>query len=182
MIPKILFQTLADRDNADFVEANAPFLCQNAKAWLGNGYYFWDTFIENAHWWGEQVHFRKYIICKFRCDFDDNCFDLVGNTEHMLAFGALLNELQQKLKIDLDNTTVRKILELFKKNIGFDFEAIRVSGINSKSGSNYIYRLKFNPDKPQYLDYKPAIQICIFTKNGLNLRDCEIVYPEEYVL
>ncbi|HLO91988.1 MAG TPA: hypothetical protein VK172_12565 [Lentimicrobium sp.] len=181
MAQKVLFQTLADRDNADFVEENAPFICENAKAWLGNGYYFWDTFIENAHWWGEQVHSGKYIICKFRCDFDDRCFDLVGNTEHMQALDLVIREMQRKLKIDLDTTTVRRILEFFKQKIGFDFEAIRVSGINSKSGSNYIFRLKFNYDKPQYLDYKPAIQICIYTKKGLNLRNCKIVHPEEYV-
>lgn len=182
MVPKVLFQTLADKDNPDYVEENAPFLCQKVNAWLGDGYYFWDTFIENAHWWGEKVHSGNYIICKFHCDFDDKCFDLVGNTEHLMAFHTIIKEMQRRDKIDVEKTSVRKILEFFNQKIGFEYEAIRVSGINSKSGTDYIHRLKFNPDKPQYLDYKPAIQVCIFTKTGLNLRNCKIVYPKEYVV
>ena len=40
----------------------------------------------------------------------------------------------------------------------------------------------FELSKPQYLDYKPAIQICIYEKTGLNLRDTKIVYPDAYNL
>jgi hypothetical protein len=30
---------------------NAPIKCISDKAWLGDGYYFWES-IEDAHWWG----------------------------------------------------------------------------------------------------------------------------------
>lgn len=45
---RILYQTVEDRNNPDDVEQHGPFLCTNKMAWLGHGYYFWDTFINLA--------------------------------------------------------------------------------------------------------------------------------------
>ena len=49
---RIIYQTVEDRGNPDYVEQHGPFICTNKNAWLGEGYYFWDTIIELAHWWG----------------------------------------------------------------------------------------------------------------------------------
>ena len=54
MISTILYQTVDDRRNIKYVLENAPFKCTRNDAWLGEGYYFWDTFINFAHWWGEK--------------------------------------------------------------------------------------------------------------------------------
>jgi hypothetical protein len=184
---KLLYQTLEDRGNPDEISANAPFPCHWENTWLGDGFYFWDTFIENAHWWGEVRYKKKHVICQAVCDVNDQkCFDLVGDTDHMIQFQGAIEKLKQEGLLD-ENTTVARVIHFLKdQSVSFPFEAIRVYGIKSISEyseayKDYRYRLIFEIDKPQYLDYKPAIQLCIFKKNGLNLRDVEIVYPDEYI-
>lgn len=183
---KILYQTLKDKGNPDYIEENAPFICRWGNAWLGDGYYFWDTFIENAHWWGKVRHGDSYIICKAVCDFNsEECFDLVGDTEHMQDFAQSVEFLKSK-KIITENTTVARIITFLKEKVpDFNFQAIRVYGIKSISDhkeeyKKYKHRLIFEVSKPQYLDYKPAIQLCLFKKNSLNLRNIKIEFPDEY--
>lgn len=183
---KTLYQTLKDKNGPDYIEDNAPFKCKWENAWLGEGYYFWDTFIENAHWWGKVRHGQSYVICKAECDFDiDLCYDLVGNTEHMLDFDKSI-QLMKSQKLFDKNTTVSRIINFLQKKVaGFRFEAIRVYGIKSISEhreeyEKYKHRLIFEVSKPQYLDYKPAIQLCLFNKNSLNLRNLKIEFPDEY--
>ena len=185
---KTLYQTLKDKGNPDYVEDNAPFICNWSNSWLGDGYYFWDTFIENAHWWGKVRHGDSYIICKAECDFNSElCFDLVGDTEHMLDFEDSIKFLKSK-KLVNDDTTVARIITFLKDKIAdFKYEAIRVYGIKSISDhkeeyQKYKHRLIFEVSKPQYLDYKPAIQLCLFKKNSLNLRNINIDFPDEYNL
>ena len=184
---KTLHQTLADRGNPDEVELRGPFKCNWSNTWLGEGYYFWDTFIENAHWWGKVRYNDAYIICEAHCDVDSsNCFDLVGDTDHMNYFTDSLNYLKDQSLID-NKTTFARVLSFIKSKIpGFKFQAVRVYGIKSISDHNEDYakfrhRIMFEPAKPQYLDYKPPIQICIFEKSGLNLRNFKIVHPDEYI-
>lgn len=189
MKSKVLYQTLKDKGNPEYVLENGPFPCNWDNTWLGEGFYFWDTFVENAHWWGEVRHKNKYMICQTICDFDtEKCFDLVGDTDHMTDFSNSIEFLKDQNIINItQETTVARILEFIKTKIGFDYEAIRVYGIKSISEykeeyQKYRFRLIFEILKPQFLDYKPAIQICIFKKNGLNRRDLTIIYPDEYNL
>lgn len=182
---KKLYQTLEDRGNIDYIEDHAPFPCNWPNTWLGNGYYFWDTFIENAHWWGNMRYTTKgkdYVICSFLCDFDNiTCYDLVGETEHMSDFDLALQQLKKEKKLT-EKTTVTRVLNYLKNTGSFKFEAIRVYGIRSISENQHEFRhrLIFEVGKPQYLDIKPAIQICIFKKRGLNLRNLKIEFPDEY--
>lgn len=184
---KVLYQTLKDKGNPEYVLENAPFSCNWDNTWLGEGFYFWDTFVENAHWWGEVRHKNKYIICQTICDFDtDSCFDLVGDTDHMTDFSNSIEFLKEQ-EIITPETTVARILEFIKTKIGFNYQAIRVYGIKSISDykeeyQKYRFRLIFELSRPQFLDFKPAIQICIFEKNGLNRRDLSIIFPDEYNL
>ncbi len=56
---KIVYQTLEDRfTDLDKLEREGPYICSWENSWLGDGYYFWEAFIENAHWWGREI--RKY--------------------------------------------------------------------------------------------------------------------------
>lgn len=162
-------------------------MCKWDNAWLGKGYYFWDSFMSNAHWWGKMRYNAKYIICQAYCDFgEDKCFDLVGSTEHMSMFSDCVDLMEEKGLIT-DRTTVTRVLNyMIEKLQIFKHEAIRAYGINSISQyepeyAEFIYRLKFEIKKPQYLDIRPAIQLCIFSKKGLNLREYKIVFPDEYI-
>jgi hypothetical protein len=105
----------------------------------------------------------------------------------MLDFSNSIEFLKSKNLIN-DETTVSRILSHLKNKVpGFNYQAIRAYGIKSISEykeeyQKYRHRLIFELSKPQYLDYKPAIQLCIFKKNGLNLRNIKIEFPDEYNL
>ncbi len=182
MATKTVYQTLEDREtDLDKLELNGPYPCDWKNSWLGDGYYFWDTFIQNAHWWGSEIRMYQngYIICEAKCDFNDSeCFDLVGNTEHLKRFLETYEFLKSE-KLANSNTTVRRILDYLRKNRkGFMFSAIRATGNKSKSlNSIYSFNLIFENNKTPYLDLIPPIQICFFSKKSLNLRDYKIVFP-----
>ncbi len=186
MTTKKLYQTLEDRnDDLDRLESNGPYPCDWENSWLGDGFYFWDSFIDNAHWWGKEI--RKYpngyIICEAICDYNDiTCCDLVGNTEHLLMFYNTYKLLESKGIAD-ETTTVKRLIHYLKDDIKvFNFEAIRVHGIRSKNyNSSFGLTLNFENKKPSYLDFIPAIQICLYSKKSLNLRNYKIVYPDNYI-
>ncbi len=197
MIVKKVYQTLENRvknydeltkmDLLTQLEENGPYPCQWENTWLGDGFYFWDTFIDNAHWWGESRNYPKgYIICEAVCDYDyssNACLDLVGNTEHIEAFRKAFNWLKKK-GLANEHTTVKRIIHFLKDTSEtFPIDAVRVDGRKSKSyNSPYNFTLKFeeNGNLPAYFDGSPTIQICFFKKNSLNLRDFKIIYPDEY--
>ena len=179
---KSVFQTLEDRNNPKEIETLGPFECSRKNAWLGRGYYFWDSFIENAHWWGDKGYKGKYVICEAKCEFgDDRCFDLVGQTNHMAAFAEAKKLLEESVLLNED-TTVARVIEFLRSQLRtFDFEAIRAYPIESKSAkSNYAETTIFIRGNLAYLDTKPAIQICFMRKDSLNLKHFRIVYPEKY--
>lgn len=184
MKQKVIYQTLENRGNPEEIEQNGPFKCHWENTWLGIGYYFWDTFIENAHWWGNNRGYKNgYVICKANCSYDvSNCFDLVGNTEHILKFRDSFLLMKKQGLINKD-TTVARVLQFIRQDIKiFIFEAIRINGIHSKEKfDKYSLVVHFEKGKIQYFDSLPAIQICIFKKNGLNLKNYHIVYPEDYI-
>ena len=168
------YQTLENRNNPDQIEEQGPFLCNRKSAWLGEGYYFWDSFIENAHWWGLEGYKNNYVICESTFELDeDKCFNLVDNPEHLKLF-----EFTKKALIEqqIHNLIVPRVIEFLKQRENFKYEAIRANGINSKNE----YRTSFVINGHQYLESFPAIQICFLTKNALNRKGFKIVYPEEY--
>lgn len=178
-----IYQTLKDKENPDEVENNGPYPCNWKNAWLGDGYYFWDTFIENAHWWGKSHCGNCYMICEAIVDLDEtNCFDLVGNTNHLIEFEDSVDYMKEKGLLKEDTTVSRVLKFMQNKNVFANYKAIRAYGINSKSkDTKPNYRMIFQPYREyQYLPYKPEIQLCILKFNGLNFREFKIVYPDIY--
>lgn len=182
-----MYQTLEDRGNPEFIEAEGPFACYWENTWLGDGFYFWDSFINNAHWWGKKRYKKVgYVICQATCDYDTTrCFDLVGEIDHLQMFYGHVTMMEQ-MQIVNEKTTVAQVLSFIKDhNADFIFEAVRVYGINSISERNsankgFIFRMTFETGKYQFLDMRPPIQICIFQRDGLGLRNFQIIYPETY--
>jgi hypothetical protein len=182
---KTVYQTLEDRNNPDDIENHGPYRCKRPGAWLGNGYYFWDTFIDNAHWWGREggTFANGYIICSAECDYNTNdCYDLVGETDHILDFVQSM-ELMKTKNLITSETTVARVIKYIKDDIKkFKYTAIRIYGVNSKRKDSPLNKtLLFSYQKPQCLDLRPPIQICFYERNSLNLRDYTIIYPEEYI-
>lgn len=129
------YHTLEDRDNADEVEANGPFICTRKTAWLGDGYYFWDSDLELAHEWGRigyQLRGKQYLICQGEILCDDFIFDLVGDVLHQKEFLAMMDLLLEQLP---DNAEVRMVdvLDFLRSNEVFPYNAIRAADNYSKS-------------------------------------------------
>lgn len=184
MARKIIYQTLQDWDNAPMVRQEAPFICTSEDAWLGNGYYFWDTFEKIAHWWGKSQHNDQYIICRGECDFKRQyCLDLHGEPEDMALFMSIADVMESEGLLD-DKTTVCEVL-MYMYYLGiFDYQAVRVVGVHSvnpKRWTDYSYRLIFDPETKHFIELLPAIQICFYEKSCMELKGFDIIYPEKYV-
>ncbi|MDP3441813.1 MAG: hypothetical protein Q8T08_03040 [Ignavibacteria bacterium] len=186
MTTKTVYQTLEDRNtDLDKLEFKGPYPCHWENSWLGDGYYFWDTFLRNAHWWGKEIrNYRKgYIICEAICDYNDtDCFDLVGNTNHMELLQETYEFLESKGLVN-KNTKVKRLIRYLREDMKvFKYEAVRAYGIRSKNfNSRFNFSLSFEDNRPGYLDLSPAIQICFYSKKSLNLRNYKIVFPDEYI-
>ncbi len=176
---RILYQTVEDRDNPDEVEQNGPFMCTNSNAWLGHGFYFWDSFISHAHWWGRLVYaVDRYMICQTSCDGDlKEVYDLVGKPELFAEIEQSANII--KARTNAKTIFVAEVLEFLKKHTSFlkYYKAIRVYPIETMPNADF--RIKFNYKNHAYLDTRPAIQFCIWDKSILNSK-YHIVYPDTY--
>jgi hypothetical protein len=185
LVTRTAYQTLENKENRDFVERCGPFPCNRKNAWLGTGYYFWDSFIENAHWWGKDGanYSNGYFICKALFDLNELCFNLIDNHDHLKMFNDS-KQLMTEQKLYIQNqTTVARIIEHLKSTLKiFNYEAVRAYGINSLAyNSTFSNRTIFDArHNTKYLDSTPAIQICFYTKESLNLRNYTLIYPPEY--
>lgn len=174
-----LFQTLEDRCNVDEIENNGPFKCSNNQAWLGAGYYYWDTFIENAQWWGRTIYQENnYVIAKSFINFKENELYDLDNAEVLKAFteySSLLKESYPQKKLS-PATVIKHMID----HTNFEYKAIRARGTSlSYSKENHINnRLAFT--NSVFLDMNPKIQICIRDKNVIGLDNFKVIYPDTY--
>lgn len=176
---KVLYQTLMDRDNIDYVEKHGPFLCNAKNAWLGNGYYYWDTFIEYAKWWGKTRYSREgFIICESKVDFRRvNVLDL-DDPEVLMDIFDIENEWYARRK---ERPKVPQIIEFLKNNTSFNYQAIRAR-VQGATNDFFLtnYKMNFIPHHSAYLDLMPQIQVCILDKKIIGEDNFHIVYPPEY--
>ena len=114
-----IYQTLEDRQNYGEVEEHGPYFCYaregNGKPksgvkepWLGEGYYFWDTRIADAKWWGNIVYRQKgYIICHTTYDQHSHLlYDLVGDMKQFDEFVACAEFIKAKLNTSIVSFSV----------------------------------------------------------------------------
>ena len=175
-----IYQTIQDTGNPDKIEQDGPIFCSANDAWLGKGYYFWESNISNAHWWGKEHLRGNYIICSANYEKDSNCFDLIDNPIHRKLMEGAIDEMQDKGLYINGQTTVARIIS-FLRGIGvFKFSSTRAYAIGCRrANSDYDNRIKFNQNNIAYLDLRPLYQICFYTKTVIN--DYKIVYPDYYV-
>lgn len=181
-----LYQTLEDRENPEKIEAEGPFLCRHKGAWLSEGYYFWDTHIELSHWWGETNYKQKgYVICRAYAILDETCWDLHGNGNHLLEFEKVCMEMINQGIAKSETLLVPNVIAFLRKTGKFPYKAVRALGVSSispnQSIEGLVYRLKFVETNKTFLDLRPAIQLCLFEKRGMSLKDYFIVFPDNYV-
>lgn len=179
MQKKTLYQTVEDRDNPDEIEEKGPFACKRSNAWLGEGYYFWDTFIELAHWWGESSYKGNYVICQSFCDKESSAtYDLYDDLDLLRDFRSLKENLENQ--DPRREIMVKDVIHFLKYHSDFtsEYKAIRANAVNCWRD---VPAMKFASGKSAYLELCPPIQICVIDKSYLLDGKYEIVYPEKYV-
>lgn len=186
----IIFQTIKDKGNPRELEHSGPIHCDSEDAWLGPGHYFWHGHIELGHWWG-RVHVKgQYMICRAHCNIEPDCWDLHDNPEHRDQFidamkqSKKLNELAKKYGKEVDDEVlVSKVILWIKKQDFFKFNAIRAYGVNSMNKTaRGAKRVAVEHDSEiKYIDLMPAVQLCLFEKTSLNLKNFKVVYPTSHI-
>lgn len=167
-----IYQTLEDRDNDEEVQAHGPYWCDLYEAdgkkkegikepWLGAGYYFWDTLIEDAHWWGRTIYPKKgYIVCQSQYDsHSPHLFDLVGNVSHSREFVDCVAVMKSNGKGQ--KRSFPQVLAYLKQHADFRYKAIRARPHPLKFVSANIYF----PGGQMELEKLDKVQICFFDKS-----------------
>lgn len=181
-----LFQTLEDRRNPEEILKQGPFKCERQSAWLGHGFYFWDSHIELGHWWGESVYQKigkEYIITTCTIDdCSDELWDLVGIGKHRIEFRLFAQKLEEEFKNK--KVTVPNLITYLLRYKLITYKGIRVlpeKSVKNQFHDRYTYsKLKFIDKSIATLDLIPPIQVCLFQKKCLNLHNYCIVYPDYY--
>lgn len=160
-----LYQTIANK-NRHNVESIAPFQCSKSTAWLGKGYYFWDTFIELAKEWGERVYRNNYIICKTYATYsEEEILDFVGNTTQILDLKNITLRLEKTYQTKL---TIPFVINYIRKTPHFSYKAIRI--LSQETFSNLTsYKRFFREGKNACFNLCPSIQWCVIDKSILKL-------------
>lgn len=167
------YQTLEDRDNIDEVELSGPYPCTRKGAWLGYGYYFWDTNIDWAHHWGNSSYSGNYFIGKCSIDIANKCFDLFGSVNCQNEFSETVNVMLESNKIkDISTVLVANVIEFLKKHHIFDYNSIRCA--DEHSFKKYYYK---NNSK-EYMRINQRVQICVINKKDVILQTFKVIYPE----
>lgn len=182
-----IYQTLEDRQNYSEIENNGPYFCSEKdkngllkkgvkEPWLGEGYYFGDTRIEDAQWWGITVYGRKgYVVCHTIYDqHSPFLYDLVGDVSLFDEFIACAEFIKQKLKKNI--ITFPVVLRYLKDKANFNYKAIRVWPYPNKIEKTSV---KF-PDYRMELAKANKIQICFFDKTLLT-KPYRIVFKQSFL-
>lgn len=178
-----VYQTLENRNNPQEVLQNGPFLGNKKIAWLGIGYYFWESFVNNAHWWGDNFYKKNgYIICESSyIKEQDSCFDLYDNHEHLAILKSTIELLSKKGLYIKDKTTVARIIEYLRNIDSFPYKATRAKGEGVRSRlSSFGDTLSFQEGLPAYLELSPPIQVCFYDTSLLAMSQYRIIYPDLY--
>ncbi len=174
-----LYQTLEDRSNIDYVEENGPFICRRSSAWLGIGYYYWDTFVDNAHLWGEKIYKKNnkdYIICLSRVVFNSSDVYNLEDSNTLFEFKVLEQKLSDVYPDK--NITVAVVLAQLKQSQDFVYKAIKARALDDMSSSKQ--KIPFMKNHKAYLDTCPHIKVCIIDKTFIGESNFKVIYPSVY--
>lgn len=179
-----IYQTLEDRQNPEKIRTEGPFPCTRNDAWLGKGYYFWESFIENARWWGENSYKNGYVISQaIYINDEEECFNLIDNYNHIRSYIKATELMEEKGLYVEHVTTVSRVIQFLRDIRIFSYNAARAKAENCKSCKSKFSRTTiFSQNSRCYLDALPPIQVCFYTKKSpLDLSNYKIVYPKDYV-
>lgn len=169
-----IYQTLEDRGNREEVAIHGPYLCRSVdekgekksgtrEPWMGEGYYFWDTRIEDAKWWGDEIYGdSRYIIG--RTTFDEQSgllFDTVGRMADLDDFLKCIRLLRDTYHPD--RLTIPFVIAFLRRTADFPYKAIRMCPSPRRSSSDPDEAIEYPGGKATLLILR-RVQICFLTK------------------
>lgn len=175
------FQTLEDQDNIDEVETLGPFICTRSDAWLGHGYYLWDTNIQWAKDWGYHSYTKndkEFIIASCMINIE-NCFDLFGSVAHQMELISAFEAFNESNKLKHNHRRILpNIIQYLKKKGIFEYKSIRAC-----DNTNKIIKLHFskNHEREEYMLINQRVQICVIERKDVILRPFTVIFPEKYI-
>ena len=162
-----LYQAVHKREN----RLKAPILA-GKKDWLGEGYYFWEHYKENAEHWGKTHYNGNYEIYESEYCNNESGLDFIDCYEHLDDLFSIYNKISTKgNKGDYDlPTLVRLILEQVLQQ-GNNIYYIRIDT------GTFFPKKKISipvPTRPYQIPMKQVrlIQVCIRTYPCSQIR-CE---------
>lgn len=163
-----LYQTIDDRGKQKY----APICCKADDAWLGKGFYFWDTRIEDAHWWGQSHYNGIYAICESEYDYHSlEYFDLMGNVGHRDYFLVFAEAVIKRHHKDY---TVGEIIEILKKiDKNFKYKAIRAL---PEDRDGKMLQIRFDKANNYYLPAQRKTQMCVIDTTFLLNGKYDLIY------
>lgn len=170
-----LFQTLEARGNHQDLVAKAPYLCDRKDAWLTEGYYFWEAYIDLAHAWGESAHRGKYVILSTTLHCNPSKVLNLNDPNQLTLFESYTRELGKKYPIDNVQQVLRYMMEMHR----FPYQAISTRAERSfdvRKHHRLRNSLKFSSKYKAYLDLRPQIQWCVIDKALLDGCQYEVAY------
>ena len=186
------YHTVRDTDNADWIEANAPFKCTRSDAWLSPGYYFWEKDPERAHQWGRFAYIEGeqaegYVILRAELTLS-NMLDLVGDPEHqrqMQEFVDVMRQEDPNWQKGREDPPLGKVIALMRHRASktrpelFPYNSVKAQ--DHPKPYNYSFVRRNRKSQDNFIDLNPRIQICVFEKSAATLHSVRIVFPEHYV-
>lgn len=185
-----IYQTLENRNNHEEILSHGPYICVRSDAWLSEGYYFWDTFIENAHDWGMMSYKEISKYCIFQGTYylsNEVCFNLC-EPYFLYTFKKVVDRLVEK-KIKSKNMLVAEVIDYMRFEapdaIEFHEKYLAVKAIGFKYHENKDSSLAHLQFKKKYtndfLNLHPRVQVAIFQEGIKDINDWQICFPEKFV-
>lgn len=149
------------------------------KAWLGDGYYFWEHYIKNAEYWGETHYHDNYEIYKSQYCNNEFGLDFIDCYEHRDDLLSIYKKISSKVNEGDYNlpTLVRLILEQVLQQ-GNSIYYIRIDT------GTFFRKKKISipvPTKPYQIPMMQVrlIQVCIraYPCSQIRCETYEHVYP-----
>ncbi|MBM1106044.1 hypothetical protein JQC67_07845 [Aurantibacter crassamenti] len=177
-----IYHTVDDQGDPDYIENNVPFKSNSENCWAGVGYYFWENYIEHAHWWGKTHYKDNYVICGCTINIEErNCFDIYGNTAHL----EYLEKLRDKLTLVVKKSTItlESIIEYASRHNLFPYTIVRMAEGNKSNlpqDSTNLLKIK-NTRNPSFLVLKPKLVLFMRDPAKWDLSNLKIEFPDKYV-
>lgn len=154
-------------------------ICSSEDARLGKGYYFWDTDIKAAKWWGKSHYEGAYRVCRSHYDaHSEHYFDLVGNMEHIQILSRCYHKLQQRKKEDYSIAEVLELIKLYIPKFKDIYWAIRARPMTKRyPDSKMDIPFARGEDNKLFISCATRVQVCITNLDFLlDEREYQVIY------